>query len=100
MRALANKSIDRYGLFDEETEAVNSGLETGEGVGEGDGDGLLLSPATGEGVCRGVAVAEGLGVARGIGSPTFLPSRDSTGFRRDRIVDSIGGAARVSTRGR
>jgi len=79
---------------------VNSGVEIGDAVDEGDGDGLLLGPATGEGVCRGAAVADGLGVARGIGSPIFRPMRDSSGLRRDRIVDSIGGATRVSTRGR
>ena len=77
----------------------DEGVAVGKGDGEGDGDGLLLGPAAGEGICRGVALGEGLGVARGIGSPTFLPSRDSTGLRRDRIVDSIGCAARVSTRG-
>ena len=53
------------------------GLASGNAVG--DGKGLRLG--------NGLAKGDGLGVGRA--SPTLLPWRDSSGLRRDRIVDSI-----------
>jgi hypothetical protein len=76
---------------DAEPPRVRPELGGGVGVGKGDGDGegLGRGEAAGDGFCRGVGLGDELGAVRGIGSPTFLPSRDSSGFRRDRVVDSI-----------
>lgn len=59
----------------------------------GDGDPLGLGVGRG-GVGNALGVATGVGRGVGNGSPTLRPFRDSSGLRRERIVDGSAFAAR------